>query len=150
MLFLLDKQLRAEKSIISELKDKIKQSKTIKYYGPFDGGELFHEYRIDDLILKFHVVPGECLLIVDDKAGKEIVCIKYESWYPDNKKPRYRWVNRLHNIAKKHYEKLHADEIKRKKLKEAQKALEMTTKIKKQQQTQLNSTLKALQKIQGL
>ena len=55
MALFLSKQLREEKKIISELKNKIRQSKNIKYISPSYSESGLREYYLDDLILKFYI-----------------------------------------------------------------------------------------------
>jgi hypothetical protein len=150
MAIFLSKQLREEKKIISELKNKIKQSKNIKYVSPSYSENGFREYYLDDLILKFHIDPGRALLVVCDKSGKKIIKMDYESWHADANKPKYKWIDKLEDLAQKCYQNIHADEISRKKFKAAQEALESANKIKKEQDAKLIATHKALQKIQSL
>ena len=144
----LSKQLRAEKKVISELRDKIKKSEKIKYV--YDERTALHTYKLDNMVVKFYGMAGDVGLIVDNKSGKEIVNIKYRSWYPNNTKPRYRWLNRLWDFANKRWEKVHAYEIKQKKLKEAKEALDMSIKQKEAEEKQLAETLTALEKLRGM
>lgn len=150
MALFLSKQLREEKKIISELKNKIRQSKNIKYISPSYSESGLREYYLDDLILKFYIDPGKALLVVCDKSDKKIIKMDYESWQRDVDKPKYKWIDKLEDLAQKRYKDIHADEINQKKFKAAQKMLESANKRKKEQDAKLMATHKALQKIQDL
>lgn len=140
----LSNQLREEKKIISELKRKIQKSKTMEYD---ENDPLLCNYTLDDLILGFHVNPGDALLVVSSKSGKEIVSIEHQEWFRNDTKPRYKWIKQLYKLAKDRYVELHKDEIKRQRLAEATKNIEIADKAKEKQ---LAVTKRALERIRKL
>ena len=145
MFLIFNKQYRTEEKIINALIKNIKKSKIfVQYYD----GEL-EKYELDTMDISFEVERN--IIKVYAKDGEEIMSMN-GTWdvRDEMQQARCAWFSEVLNAARRREQHEKNKLSKEKEIQEAKKALELSMKAKKAQQTEADKALAAFKRIKGV